>query len=78
MNVFVSPDVYAFAPGGQAYVEGINWLSKRFIYASAYSFFGVDDSVRDTLNLPIKDEALDDYMYRNAEALLRKVPGALA
>lgn len=77
MNVFVSPDVYLFAPGGRAYLEGINWLSKRFIYASAYSFFGVEESVRDTLALPIKDEALDDYMYRNAEALLRKVPGAL-
>ncbi|SPC12270.1 amidohydrolase family protein [Cupriavidus oxalaticus] len=78
MNVFVSPDVYTFAPGGQGYVEGINWLSRRFIYASAYSFFGVDDSVRDTLRLPIRDEALEDYMYRNAEALLRLAKGAQA
>jgi predicted TIM-barrel fold metal-dependent hydrolase len=78
MNVFVSPDVYLFAPNGRGYLEGINWLPKRFIYASAYSFFGVEDSVRDTLALPIKEDALDDYMYRNAEALLRKVPGALA
>ncbi|MFS8977784.1 amidohydrolase family protein [Cupriavidus necator] len=76
MNVFVSPDVYTFAPGGNAYVEGINWLPKRFIYASAYSFFGVDDSVRDTLKLPVREDALDDYMYRNAEALLRNVKGA--
>lgn len=75
-NVYVSPDVYTFAPGGQAYVEAINWLPKRFIYASAYSFFGVEDSVRDTLKLPIKDEALEDYMYRNAEALLRNVKKA--
>ncbi|ODV42704.1 hypothetical protein AWV79_24500 [Cupriavidus sp. UYMMa02A] len=72
-NVFVSPDVYLFAPGGQAYVDAINWLPKRFVYASAYSFFGVDDSVRDTLKLPIKDEALEDYMYRNAEALLSNI-----
>jgi len=76
LNVYVSPDVYVFAPGGGAYVEGINWLSKRFIFASAYSFMGVEESVRDTLNLPIKDEALEDYMFRNAEALLRNVPGA--
>ncbi len=72
-NVFVSPDVYLFAPGGQAYVDAINWLPKRFVYASAYSFFGVDDSVRDTLKLPIKDEALEDYMFRNAEALLSTI-----
>ena len=71
MNVFVSPDVYMFAPGAQAYVEAINWLPKRFIFASAYSFCGVEESVRETLKLSINDEALDAYMYRNAEAILR-------
>lgn len=71
LNVFVSPDVYMFAPGGQAYVEAINWLPNRFIFASAYSFLGVQESVRETLKLDIKDDALDAYMYRNAEALLR-------
>ncbi|MCY1209612.1 Amidohydrolase [compost metagenome] len=77
MNVFVSPDVYVFAPGGHAYVEGINWMPKRFVFASAYSFMGIEESVRNTLALPIKDEALDAYMYGNAEALLRRVPGAI-
>lgn len=77
LNVFISPDVYMFAPGAQAYVEALNWMPKRFIFASAYSFCGVEESVRETLKLPIKDEALDDYMYRNAEALLRNVKGAL-
>ncbi len=75
LNVYVSPDVYIFAPGGSAYREGINWLPKRFIYASAYSFMGVEEAVRDTLELDIDDAALDDYMYRNAEALLASVPG---
>lgn len=70
-NVFVSPDVYIFAPGGHAYVEGINWISRRFIYASAYSFMGVEEAVLDTLALPINDDALHNYMYRNAEALLK-------
>jgi len=78
LNVYVSPDVYTFAPGGKAYVEAINWLPKRFLFASAYSFMGVEESVRDTLKLDINEDALDDYMYRNAEALLRSVPGALA
>lgn len=75
LNVLISPDVYTFAPGGQAYVEGINWLPKRFLFASAYSFMGVEDSVRDTMKLPIRDDALDDYMYRNADALLASIPG---
>lgn len=72
MNVYLSPDVYMFAPGGNGYVEGLNWLPNRFIYASAYSFCGVEEGVRQTLTLPIKDDALDAYMYRNAEALLRR------
>jgi predicted TIM-barrel fold metal-dependent hydrolase len=77
MNVFISPDVYVFAPGGQGYVEGINWMPKRYVFASAYSFFGVEESVRQTMALPIREDALDDYMYRNAEAILGKVEGAL-
>ena len=75
MNVFVSPDVYMFAPGGSGYVEGVNWLPNRFLFASAYSFMGIDDAVRDTLKLPIRDDALEAYMYRNAEALLANVWG---
>ena len=72
MNVFISPDVYMFAPGAQAYVEAVNWMPNRFLFASAYSFMGVEEAVRETLKLNIKDEALDAYMYRNAEALLRR------
>jgi hypothetical protein len=76
MNVYVSPDVYVFAPGGKTYVEGMNWLPKRFVFASAYSFMGIEESVRQTLELDIREDALDDYMFRNAEALLKKAPGA--
>ena len=60
----------------RGFVEGINWLPNRFVYASAYSFCGVEESVHETLKLRIDDEALDAYMYRNAEALLRAT-GAL-
>jgi predicted TIM-barrel fold metal-dependent hydrolase len=69
-NVYVSPDVYVFAPAGQAYVDGINWIPNRFLFASSYSFSGVDTAVRKTLALPIPDDTLELYMYRNAEPLL--------
>lgn len=69
-NVFVSPDVYVFAPGGQAYVEGINWIGNRFLFASSYSFSGVDTAVTKTMKLPIRDEVFEQYMYKNAEPLL--------
>ncbi|MFE2120289.1 amidohydrolase family protein [Rhodococcus aetherivorans] len=74
-NVFVSPDVYMFAPGGETFVKGVNWLPNRFVYASAYSFAGVAESVLRTVELDLTDDALDAYMYRNAESLLRPVLG---
>jgi len=70
-NVFVSPDVYVFAPGGEAYGQAINWMPRRFLFASAYSFMGVAEAVQRTLALPIGEQALHDYMYRNAAALLQ-------
>ena len=75
-NVFVSPDVYVFAPGGQAYVDGINWIGNRFLFASSYSFSGVDTAVRKTVRLPIDEAVFDLYMYRNAEPLLGVSMGA--
>ncbi|AII03188.1 hypothetical protein C8E05_6993 [Rhodococcus wratislaviensis] len=72
-NVFLSPDVYMFAPGGEHYTDALNWLPNRFIYASAYSFNGIEESVTETLKLDIDDDALDAYMHRNAEALLPKL-----
>lgn len=76
MNVYVSPDVYMFAPGGGAYLEGVNWIPNRFLFASSYSFSGVDTAVRSTMALAIRDEALDLYMYRNAEKLLGMTSGS--
>lgn len=66
-NVYVSPDVYMFAPGGAAYTEGVNWMPNRFLYGSAYSFCGVDYAIELTGKLPISDRALPRYMYENAQ-----------
>lgn len=70
MNVYVSPDVYMFAAGGEAYTKAVNWIPNRFLFASAYSFCGVDSAVEGTLKLDIRDDALDAYMYKNAAAIL--------
>lgn len=69
-DVYLSPDVYMFAPGGLAYSEGINAIPNRFLFGSAYSFCGVDRAVLRTLELPIREDALPAYMYQNAERLL--------
>jgi hypothetical protein len=36
-NVWVSPDMYLFLPGGQMYVEAANgYLQDRFLFGTAY------------------------------------------
>lgn len=70
-NVYVSPDVYMFAPGGENYIKAISWLSDRFLFASAYPFSEVDVAVERNLALPIAEEALPKFMYENAARLLK-------
>jgi uncharacterized protein len=71
MNVYLSPDVYMFAPGGNAYVEAIDFMPERMLFGSAYAFCGVDVAVARNLAFPISDEALPKYMYQNAARILR-------
>lgn len=70
MNVYLSPDVYVFAPGGGAYVEAIREMPERMIYASAYAFCSIGTAVRRTLELGLPEDILETYMIRNAEKLL--------
>ncbi|MBN1380531.1 MAG: amidohydrolase family protein [Deltaproteobacteria bacterium] len=70
-NIYVSPDVYMFAPGGSVYAEAINWQPTRYLFASAYPFGNLKDVIERTLALPIKKELLDRYMYSNAAKLLK-------
>ncbi len=70
MNVFLSPDVYMFTPGCTAFVEAINMMPDRFIYASAYAFCSIETAVRRTMNLGIGEHAMERYMHLNAARLL--------
>lgn len=70
MNVHLSPDVYMFAPGAAAYVEAVNLMPERMIFGSAYAFCSIGTAVARTMALPISDDVLGRYMYRNAGRLL--------
>ena len=70
-GVFVSPDVYVFAAGGEDYIKGINWIPHRFLFATAYPFGNCEQVVERTLNLPIDKDVLPQYMYENAKTLLK-------
>lgn len=70
-NVFVSPDMYVFAPGGRAYVEAANsTLREQIVYGSAYPLRPLVQTVQDTRKLPFDAAVLDDYLARNSRRIL--------
>lgn len=70
-NVFVSPDMYMFAPGGSAYAEAAHLLLQdQMLFGSAYPLLPMEYAVRATAALPMSAEAMNKYLRGNATALL--------
>ena len=70
-NLYVSPDMYVFAPGGRAYVEAANGaLREQMIYGSAYPLRPIVQTVKDTLDLGLSPESRESYVELNARRLL--------
>jgi hypothetical protein len=70
-NVFVSPDMYMFAPGAGAYVEAANTaLKDQMLFGSAYALRPMGQSVEATRELGFNTDALNQYLHGNASALL--------
>jgi len=70
-NVFVSPDMYTFAPGGGLYVEAANGFMKdQFLFGSSFPFRPMRQGVEDFRGLGLSEEALDAALWRNADRLL--------
>jgi predicted TIM-barrel fold metal-dependent hydrolase len=71
-NVYVSPDQYlANMPGMHDYVSAADgFLSDRFLYASSYPFTPVDKYADWFRALPIRPEAMEKVLFRNAAQLL--------
>jgi len=71
-NVFVSPDMYTFMPGGQLYIEAANGFMKdQLLFGSAYPFKPMKQGVDDFLRLGLRPDVVDNVMYRNASKLLK-------
>ncbi|MGH1573685.1 amidohydrolase family protein [Methylobacterium sp. P31] len=70
-NVFVSPDMYTFAPGGGLYVEAANGFMKdQFLFGSSFPFRPMRQGVEDFRRLGLSEEALEAALWRNADRLL--------
>jgi uncharacterized protein len=72
-NIYLSPDQYLANLGGtDDYIRAADgFLADRFLYASSYPFTPVDDYAAWFRSLPIRPEAMEKIMFRNAAALLR-------
>jgi predicted TIM-barrel fold metal-dependent hydrolase len=70
-NVYVSPDMYTFAPVGGLYVEAANgFLRDQFLFGSSFPFRPMGQGVADFARLGLTEEALDHAYWRNADRLL--------
>jgi len=69
-NVFVSPDMYTFAPGGRRYVEAANsFMRDQFLFGSSYPFRPMRQGVEDFRALGLEDEPLQQALGGNAARL---------
>lgn len=70
-NVWVSPDMYIFLPGGQMYVEAANgYLQDRFLFGTAYPALPFGSTIERFLKLPFRAAVLPKLLHENAQRLL--------
>ncbi|HWB47805.1 MAG TPA: amidohydrolase family protein [Stellaceae bacterium] len=70
-NVWVSPDMYIFLPGGQMYVEAANtYLQDRFLFGTAYPALPFGATVAHFLQLPFREAVHSKVLHENARRLL--------
>ncbi len=77
-NVFVSPDMYTFLPGGRLYIEAANGFMKdQLLFGSAFPFKPMRQAVDDFLQLGLRPDVVENVMYRTAAKLLKIEPATL-
>lgn len=70
-NVFVSPDMYTFCPGGSLYVEAANhFMADQFLFGSSYPFRPMKQGVEDFRTLGLSRDAYEKASWKNADRLL--------
>jgi predicted TIM-barrel fold metal-dependent hydrolase len=75
-NLYISPDMYLHnLPGMEDYLKAANsFLSERFLFGTAYPLTPVVEYTKWFLELPIKPDAMENILSRNAERLLAMRP----
>jgi uncharacterized protein len=71
-NVFVSPDMYMFSPGGKLYIEAANgFMQDQYLFGTSYPFRPMKQSVDDLRAIGLKPEPLEKASFKNACRLLK-------
>lgn len=71
-NVFLSPDLYFFAPGGERYIPAINGaLRDQFLFATAYPLRPLVQTAVDCRNFLLLKECANKFFSDNARRLLK-------
>ena len=71
-NVFVSPDMYMFSPGGTLYIEAANgFLQDQFLFGTSYPFRAMAQSVADLDAIGVSEAVLAKVRGATARKLLR-------
>jgi predicted TIM-barrel fold metal-dependent hydrolase len=66
-NVYITPDVYLFFPGGDQYVQAANKiLSNQIVFATSYPHRPFKETVEEFNRLPFRKEVLPKLLYDNA------------
>ncbi len=70
-NVFVSPDMYMFSPGGKLYIEAANgFMQDQYLFGTSYPFRPMVQSVNDLRDLGLRADVLPNVSFANACRLL--------
>jgi uncharacterized protein len=78
-NVFVSPDMYMFSPGGKLYIEAANgFMQDQYLFGTSYPFRPMRQSVDDLRGIGLKPDVLEKVSYENACRLLKLDAKAVA
>lgn len=71
-NIHVSPDMYAWGPGHEHYVQAANsFMRDRFLFGTAYPAARLKESVERFLALGLRDDVLELALFKNAQQLLK-------
>jgi predicted TIM-barrel fold metal-dependent hydrolase len=70
-NIYLEPDAFMFAPGGSVYIEAMKAYPDNFLFASAYPYGVIKESVKQVNELPLDRKVRSKYLYDNAEKLLK-------